>query len=135
MEFRDILTQDVFKINDYIRAGNIKVQIEGGNVGEDRGLSKYANKWVQEILTKGEFEASPDNPFFYKNKELRLSFNNVKIDNAKKGDGLIVTYIWNGVPVCIFPVPNMSVDYAGPSKVGRFLSLEGIEGSLKMVIG
>jgi hypothetical protein len=102
---------------------------------EKRQISDYAQGWVQE-MTEGVAQESTENPLFYKDKELYLKFDSIRLGNSECGTGLVVRYRYRGYVVCIFPVEKTTLHYDPDSRYpsGKHLDLDGITGSMKMVL-
>ena len=96
----------------------------------DNQITDAANDY---LLERMDGKQNPDSPFYNDGDELYLKFDSIKIRNA----GTInveVGYYWRGVKMCIFPVPNVQIDYLTLPSAAKHIGLKGIAGAMKMVL-
>ncbi len=105
---------------------------------EKRGLTPTADKWARKLLlldanaTSG-LKDDISNPFYLVNDELYMRFDLIVLEPGVEG-GVVVKYCYNGEHICTFPVKDMEMSYVGPGMDKPLLNLEGIKGSMKMVL-
>ena len=99
----------------------------------DNHITDAANKF---LLHRFDGDTDPDNPFYNEDEELYIRYDSIQIRNFNKvnGVGVEVGYYWKGVKMVVFPVGNIAINfYTGPN-ASKHIGLDGINGSMKMVL-
>jgi hypothetical protein len=64
-----------------------------------------------------------------------MRYDGIRIKNLSRvdGKGVETGYYWKGQKVCVFPVMGISI-VPDPDKLADVLSLDGMAGTMKMVL-
>lgn len=109
-------------------------------INEKKGLTKKANEWLMKLIDGGQAEqAVSGNPFAYRDGELYLLFDTIRISNStiiknsmERGVRCVdICYYWKGAGVYKNVVHHMSLDI---DQHHQNLCISGIQGSMKMTI-
>ena len=104
-------------------------------------ITAPAQIWIDKLFSR-EFqdmeakEVPNECPFFFHDDNMFLRYDSIRVENLSKMDGfgLQVGYYWLGVKMCVFPVQDIKLTPAPHALNGGNLCLEGITGSMKMVL-